>query len=103
MFLFLLLLFFVPTLSFAQIKWQNVDSLYQPLPKSVHVFYTDQSIDTGTFRAFYVIADLKDKKLDLATDTTYKRRLTPSQFFQRTMRHWLLLMGLSFHLKRIAT
>lgn len=76
-------LLFLPIISFSQIKWKNVDSLYQPLPKSIHVFYTDAPIDTGAFRAFYVIADLKDKKLDFTTDTTYKRRLTPSQFYQK--------------------
>ena len=66
----LFVLCFVPIVSFAQIQWQNVDSLYQPLPKSVHVFYTDIPIDTANFRAFYVIADLKDKKLKFTTDAT---------------------------------
>jgi exopolysaccharide biosynthesis protein len=69
--------------SFSQLKWQNVDSLYQPLPSSVHIYFTDQPIDTGAFRAFYLIADLKDKKLDFTDDTTYKRRQTPSQFFEK--------------------
>lgn len=80
-----LLLFFnlSLTVSFAQLEWKNVDALYQPLPKSVHVFYTEEKIDTAPFRAFYVIADLKDKNLNFTTDTTYKRRLTPSQFYQK--------------------
>src|SRR5579875_1618153 len=81
--LFSFLIVFNSTFSFSQIQWQNVDSLYQPLPKSVHVFYTEQKIDTAPFRAFYVIADLKDKKLDFTADTTYKRRLTPLQFYQK--------------------
>lgn len=80
---FLISLFFIPIISFTQVKWQNVDSLYQPLPNSVHVFYNNAPIDTASFRAFYLIADLKDKKLDFTTDTTYKRRLTPSQFYQK--------------------
>ncbi len=67
----------------AQVKWKNVDSLYFPLPKSIHVYFTDQSIDTSKFRAFYVIADLKDKNLEFTTDTTFKRRLTPTQFYQK--------------------
>ena len=49
----------------------------------MHVFYTINPIDTGAFRAFYLIADLKDKSLNFATDTTFKRRLTPAQFFQK--------------------
>jgi intein-encoded DNA endonuclease-like protein len=77
------LFIYLPTTIFAQLKWQNVDSLYQPLPKSVHVYFTDQSIDTSKFRAFYVVANLKDKNLDFTTDTTYKRRLTPLQFYEK--------------------
>src|SRR5688572_14120903 len=72
-----------PIVGFSQVKWKNVDSMYQPLPKSVHVYFTDDQIDTTKFRAFYVIADLKDKKLDFTTDTASKRRLTPSQFYEK--------------------
>src|SRR5436190_14601477 len=93
---FFFAVFLIPTLSFAQIKWQNVDSLYQPLPKSVHVFYTDQSIDTGTFRSFYVVADLKDKKLDFTTDTAYKRRLTPVQFYNKNHEPLVVVNGTFF-------
>jgi len=67
----------------AQLKWTNVDSLYQPLPSSVHVYFTNQPIDTAPFRAYYLIADLKDKKIDFTTDTTLGRRFTPTQFYQR--------------------
>jgi phosphodiester glycosidase len=67
----------------AQLKWIKVDSLYQPLPSSVHVFATDQPIDTTVFRAFYLIADLKDKRLDFTVDTTLNRRLTPSKFYEK--------------------
>jgi len=76
-------LFIVPHFSFAQLKWQNVDSLFQPLPKSVHVYYTDEKIDTGTFKAYYLIADLKDKKLEFTVDTTLNRRLTPARFYEK--------------------
>ncbi len=69
------------TFSFGQVKWQNVDSLYQPLPASVHVYKTTGLLDGKPNIAFYVEADLKDKRLDFTTDTTFKRRLTPFQFF----------------------
>lgn len=82
-FLFSALLIFVQYFSYSQLKWQNVDSLYQPLPSSVHVYFTNDQIDTGVFRAYYLIANLKDKHLDFTTDTTYKRRFTPSQFYQK--------------------
>jgi hypothetical protein len=77
--IFILLSFY----SWAQVKWINVDSLYQPLPASVHVYFTQQPIDSAPFRAFYVIADISDRKLDFIADTSRDRRLTPSAFFDR--------------------
>jgi len=85
-----------PFLGFSQIKWTNVDSLYQPLPKSLHVYFTDNSIDTAPFKAFYVIADLKDKNLNFTTDTTFKRRLTPTEFFQKNNEPLLVVNGTFF-------
>ena len=67
----------------AQLKWMNVDSLYQPLPSSVHVYFTNQPLDTAPFRAYYLVADLKDKDLVFDADTTFNRRLTPAQFYQK--------------------
>jgi exopolysaccharide biosynthesis protein len=68
---------------FSQIKWKNVDSLYQPLPASIHIYTTNSKIDTGNFRAFYLVADLKDKKLNFTADTTRDRRITLHQFYIR--------------------
>jgi len=67
----------------AQLKWTNVDSSYQPLPSSIHIYFTNEPIDTAPFRAYYLIADLKDKKINFTTDTTLSRRLTPTQFYQK--------------------
>ena len=67
----------------AQLKWVNVDSLYQPLPASVHVFKSTDSLDGKPNIAYYVIADLKDKKILFDADTTLNRRLTPAQFYQK--------------------
>ncbi len=66
-----------------QLKWQNVDSLFQPLPFSVHVYKTTDLLDGKPNIAYYVEADLRDKKLDFTVDTTYKRRLTPSKFYNK--------------------
>jgi hypothetical protein len=67
----------------AQLKWINVDSLYQPLPASVHVFKTTDSLDGKPNIAYYVIADLKDKRILFEADTTLNRGLTPAQFYQK--------------------
>jgi exopolysaccharide biosynthesis protein len=77
-------------------QWKNVDSLYGPLPPSIHVYFTDAPIDTGKFRAFYVTVDLKDKKRDITTDTTKGRRLTPAQFYTRNGNPVIVVNGTFF-------
>ncbi|MGN6530554.1 MAG: phosphodiester glycosidase family protein [Ginsengibacter sp.] len=79
----------------AQSSWVNIDSLYQPLPASLHVFKSSDSLDGKPNIMYYAIADLKDKSLNFTTDTTYKRRLTPSQFYQKNNQP-LLVVNCSF-------
>jgi exopolysaccharide biosynthesis protein len=81
-FLFLIFIL-INSSSYSQLHWKNVDSLYQPLPSSIHVYNTNEKLDTATFRAYYVIADIKDKHLNFTADTSYKRRLTPLQFYKK--------------------
>lgn len=81
--------------SIAQLKWQNVDSLYQPLPASVHVYKTTELLDGKPNIAYYVEAGLKDKKLNFTVDTTYNRRLTPSKFYEKNEQP-LLVVNTSF-------
>ncbi len=95
-FIFSVLFIFIQHLSYSQLTWKNVDSLYQPLPASVHVFVTSDKLDTSAFRAFYLIADIKDKNLDFTTDTTYKRRLTPSQFYKKNKAPLVVVNGTFF-------
>jgi hypothetical protein len=80
----LIALLFIPFTGFSQLEWKNADSLFGPLPSSVHVYYTNDSMLDGKPNiAYYVIADLKDKKLDFAADTSEGRRLTPAQFYEK--------------------
>lgn len=67
----------------AQVKWVKVDSLFGELPSSVHVYKTTDPLDGKPNIAYYVEADLKDKKLSFTVDTTYQRRLTPSKFYEK--------------------
>ena len=80
----------------AQLKWTNVDSLYQPLPSSIHVYFTNEPIDTGSFRAYYLIADIKDKKIDFTVDTTLGRRFTPTKFYQKNDQPLVVVNGTFF-------
>jgi hypothetical protein len=79
--LFLLLPLY--TIAQSNSKWKNVDADFGPLPASVHVYYTDQAIDTAPFKAYYLVAQLNDKKLDFTTDTTLNRRLTAQGFYSK--------------------
>ncbi|MEO9209582.1 MAG: phosphodiester glycosidase family protein [Ginsengibacter sp.] len=67
----------------AQINWQNIDSLYQPLPTSMHVFKSTDSIGDSSNVMYYTIVDLKDESLLFTADTTQNRRFTPQQFFEK--------------------
>jgi exopolysaccharide biosynthesis protein len=75
----------------AQLKWTCVDSLYQPLLASVHVYKTNDSLGGKPNIAYYVSAELKNKKLTFTADTTYKRRLTPTQFFEKNNKPLLVV------------
>lgn len=90
--------FLLPLMLGAQSKlyWQNVDSAFAPLPSSVHIYFTQQKIDTAPFRAFYLTAQLKDAELDFTTDTTDGRRITPSQFFEKNDRPLVVVNGTFF-------
>ena len=95
-FLFSFSLIIFQQFSYSQHKWQNVDSLYRPLPPSIHIYFTNEGIDTAAFRAYYLIADLKDRGVNFTTDTSYKRRLTPSQFYQKNDKPLVVVNGTFF-------
>lgn len=67
----------------AQLSWQPADAAYGPLPSSVHVYRTNSPLDGKPNIAYYLIADLKDKKLEFSMDTAMNRRLTPLQFYHK--------------------
>ena len=75
--------FFISITSIAQVRWVNVSADYGPLPATVQIFKTTDSVDGKPFIAYYVKAKLNDKKLDFTTDTTLGRRLTPWQFYEK--------------------
>ncbi len=80
---------------FAQLKWQNVDSLFQPLPKSVQVFYSNDTIHGRPNHAYYVIADLKDQQLLFPAKATNGVRNTPLKFYETESKP-LLVMNCTF-------
>ncbi len=81
--------------SYAQINWINVSAEFGVLPKGFQVFKTTDSLNKKPFAAYYAIADLKNKKLQFISDTTHKRRMTPSQYFAKN-RQPLLVVNTTF-------
>lgn len=80
---YLLFAIFFQTTLFAQINWIRVDSLFQPLPSSVQVWMSRDSVDGKPGIAYAVVANLTDKNLVFTADTGHKRRLTPAGFFEK--------------------
>lgn len=89
---------FLPLVCFGQetFKWNNVDSIFGPLPASVHIYFTNSKADTAPFRAYYLIADLKDRDLEFTTDTSFGRRLKPSQFYEKNGQPLVVVNGTFF-------
>jgi len=79
----------------AQVVWVNVDSLFQPLPASVHIYKSTNALDGKPNTAYYVSVDLKDKKLDLSTAIGNGKRYTPSAYYEQHNQP-LLVMNTTF-------
>ncbi len=70
-----------PLVVYGQVQWKNVDSLYQPLPTGVHVYFTNDSLNGKPNKAFYFIAPLHDKALTFTTQVGNGKRYTPLAYF----------------------
>jgi Phosphodiester glycosidase len=87
------------TITQAQLHWTIVDSFQKSLPKGLKLFYTNDSIDGKPNIAYYIEADLKSKYLKFDVDTTYKRRLTPNEFFEKNNKPLVIVNGTFFSFK----
>jgi hypothetical protein len=75
-----------------------VDSTFGPLPLSIHVYRSPDSLDGLPFIAYYVSARLKDKNLLFTTQTVKDNRFTPSQFYQLEQEPLLVVNATFFSL-----
>lgn len=80
----------------AQLEWKEVTTEFGPLPQSIKVYKTVSPIDGKPNIAFYVEADQSDKKLKFSTDTTFKRRLSPAEFYSKNGRPYVIINGTFF-------
>ncbi len=82
--------------AFSQIRWQLVDSVNNHLPKGIRLYYTNDSLDSKPNIAYYIEANLKDESLIFDVDTTYRRRLTPKQFYTKNNQPLVVVNGTFF-------
>jgi len=80
----------------SQLNWTNVSDLYAPLPASMQVFLSTDSIGGKPNRCFYIIADLKDKALDFSSRVGEGKRYTPAQYYQQENNSLLVVNGTFF-------
>jgi exopolysaccharide biosynthesis protein len=95
-FLFVSLAALIPLNINAQVNWINADAEFGPLPQGFNVYKTTDSLDGQPFIAYYATASLKNKKLQFHTDTTFKRRLTPQQFYVKNEQPLLVVNSTFF-------
>ena len=74
--LLLILILFSTAPLLAQLRWQQVDSLFGELPNSVSVYRSHDSLDGQPGIAYYVKVDLNDPRLVISVDSSMGRRLT---------------------------
>ena len=86
---------FIVTSLNAQVKWETLDPLYQPLPASMHIYKSTELLDGKPNIMYYAIVNVSDKNLRFTTDTAWKRRLRPSSFYKKNNEP-LLVVNCSF-------
>jgi hypothetical protein len=66
-----------------QSNWKDVSSQFGKLPTSIKVLKSDDLLDGAPSIMFIATIKAKDHAKQFFVDTTFRRRLTPSQYFTR--------------------
>jgi hypothetical protein len=91
---FLLLFFFFSSYCFSQLKWTEVSN--NSLPSSIKLFTSNSSLNGRPFIAYYVEANLKNKKLEFTTQVGNGKRYTPSEFYSKEDSPYVVVNGTFF-------
>ena len=76
-------------------NWTTVDADFGPLPSSVHVYRTQDSLDGRPSIAYYVSVPLKDRSLFFTSQVGYGKRLKPAEYYAQEQQP-LLVINTSF-------
>jgi hypothetical protein len=83
----------------AQLYWKRIDTFQTPIPQGIQLFYTNDSIDGKPNIAYYIEADLNNPNLVFDVDTTFNRRLTPTEFYKKNNEPLIVVNGTFFSFK----
>jgi exopolysaccharide biosynthesis protein len=78
-----------------QTNWKDVSSQFGNLPSSIKVLKSDELLDGFPSIMYVATIKAKDHAKQFFVDTTYRRRLTPSQYFSRNKQP-LVVVNCSF-------
>jgi hypothetical protein len=76
---------------FAQLNWKKMDTAFGPLPSSMHIYSTTDSLDGKPFVSYYVSVKLRDKNLSFTAQTGKDKRYTPSEYYLQEDRPLLVV------------
>lgn len=86
----------ISSYSFSQMKWAPDEEANRNLPPSVRLYRSTDTLGGKPSIAYYIEADLADASLEFDVDTTYKRRLTPQQFYEKNGQPLVVVNGTFF-------
>ena len=86
-----LLFFLFPLTGFAQDTWVQADTAFGTLPKGVELFYSNDSLNSKSNKAFYCKIHLKKRNLFFTTQVGKGKRFTPSEFYQQNDQPFLVV------------
>jgi hypothetical protein len=80
----------------AQWIWTDVDTLFQPLPKSIKVRQGKGLIEGKPVIAYCIQATLSDAHLQFTTQVGHGKRFTPAQYFEKEGKPLVVVNGTFF-------
>jgi hypothetical protein len=78
----------------AQRTWTRIDSIFGPLPSSIHLYRTEDTLNSRPFIAYYLSAELRDKKIIFNSDTG---RNTAKGYYEKKHNPLVVVNGAFFN------
>lgn len=82
-----------PAICTSQVRWAKASNEFDSLPASIRIFKTSDPLNGRPFKAWCAEVKLKDKKIDFTTQTGEGSCYTPSQFYSKEGRPYIVING----------